>query len=588
MSAPHLSVDDLRRELGDLRDRHPKFADDELFVLFFLIASIAEDEQAAVSAICGGPRDKSVDAVLIDDSARIVFVVQGKYRQKLSKKNEHRADVIGFAQTAAAITGDNTGFESLAKNLAPEVLQRLQDARTRVRKRGYKLHLYYVTLGKCSANHRDEAARVARRAGAVFQVFDGKGVLLQLSDYLDGVAPPVPSLDLEIESGNAVRTTVPFNRFDTRTGIESFVFSMTDTAIAAIFERANTRLFARNVRGFLGSTEINEGMEATLEKEPEYFWYYNNGITIVCDEATIEPVQGRHVLRVTNPQIINGQQTTRTLARLTKKGGRASVLVRVIKIPRSASHDGNSFEKLVTNIVSATNWQNHIFASDLVSNDRRQIQIEREFRKLQYQYLRKRMTKGEARRAAGTRNLELIKKDVLAQAVAACDLDPFIVRQGKENLFEERWYDQVFPNADPNYYLPRYWLMRLVGYEARGYPERAYAKWVVLHFAWQAMAPLIHQRARAEAFRHACERDAPAIVPPLLRALDAVFVGVLRFYRANRGVGPRAKDVSSFFKAPARHKEFERFWHGSRNHSRPAFKKALDGFAKALAQAANT
>ena len=148
MSTPHLSVDDLRRELGDLRDRYPTFADDELFVLFFLIASVAEDEQAAVSAICGGSRDKSVDAALIDDSARIVFIVQGKYRQKLSKKNEHRADVIGFAQTAAALTGDNTGFESLAKNLAPEVLQRLQDARTRVRKRGYKLHLYYVTLGK--------------------------------------------------------------------------------------------------------------------------------------------------------------------------------------------------------------------------------------------------------------------------------------------------------------------------------------------------------------------------------------------------------------------------------------------------------
>lgn len=26
-------------------------------------------------------------------------------------------------------------------------------------------------------------------------------------------------------------------------------------------------------------------MEATLEKEPEFFWYYNNGITIVCDKA---------------------------------------------------------------------------------------------------------------------------------------------------------------------------------------------------------------------------------------------------------------------------------------------------------------
>ena len=49
------------------------------------------------------------------------------------------------------------------------------------------------------------------------------------------------------------------------------------------------------------------------------------------------------------------------------------------------------------------------------------------------------------------------------QVVAACDLDPAIVREGKEGLFSERWYSYVFPNADPNYYLSRYWLMREVG-----------------------------------------------------------------------------------------------------------------------------
>ena len=59
------------------------------------------------------------------------------------------------------------------------------------------------------------------------------------------------------------------------------------------------------------------------------------------------------------------------------------------------------------------------------------------------------MTKGEARRTAGARHLRLIKKEEFAQAVGACDLDPFVVREGKERLFEERLYPQVFPTADP-------------------------------------------------------------------------------------------------------------------------------------------
>jgi hypothetical protein len=357
---------------------------------------------------------------------------------------------------------------------------------------------------------------------------------------------------------------------------------MTDVAVADLFERAGVRLFARNVRGFLGSTEINRGMEATLAREPEYFWYYNNGITIICDEAKQESSRGRNILRVTNPQVINGQQTTRTLAATVKKGPRASVLVRVIRVPRAAGSGGNQFETLVSRIVSATNWQNAIRASDLMSNDRRQIEIERQLRKLSYLYLRKRMTKGEARRAAGARHMRLVKKEELAQAVAGCDLDPSIVREGKERLFEERWYGQIFPSGDPNYYLTRYWLMRTVSYVSRGRPERAYAKWLVLNFLWPWLDPLCRARASAERLRHACERDDAEVVRPLLRSIEPVYREALRFYREKRGTGQRAIDVSTFFQRRNLHKEFARYWRSSRNRSRGVFQRSWGRFAKAL------
>jgi hypothetical protein len=55
-------------------------------------------------------------------------------------------------------------------------------------------------------------------------------------------------------------------------------------------------------------------MRDTLKEKPERFWYYNNGITIVCDRATRIQERGKDRLRIENPQIINGQQTTRVLA----------------------------------------------------------------------------------------------------------------------------------------------------------------------------------------------------------------------------------------------------------------------------------
>jgi hypothetical protein len=69
-----------------------------------------------------------------------------------------------------------------------------------------------------------------------------------------------------------------------------------------------------------------------------------------------------------------------------------------------------------------------------MANDRRQVELERELRKLGYAYLRKRQAKSEARRFIG-QHYTMVTKEELAQAVAACELDPEIVRsEGKEGL----------------------------------------------------------------------------------------------------------------------------------------------------------
>ena len=57
----------------------------------------------------------------------------------------------------------------------------------------------------------------------------------------------------------------------------------------------------------------------------------------------------------------------------------------------------NDYDVLVNSIVRSTNWQNYILPSDLVSNDYIQVLLEKEFRKQGYQYIRKNMSKSEAK-----------------------------------------------------------------------------------------------------------------------------------------------------------------------------------------------
>jgi hypothetical protein len=401
--------------------------------------------------------------------------------------------------------------------------------------------------------------------------------MLLFRDYLDGVAPPIPTLELEMEAGSGVTVNGVSQRFDHRTKIESWVFSMRGDAVAQLCERAGLRLFARNIRGFLGmKTAINEGMVATLKAEPEKFFFYNNGITIVCDEAEKKSSHGKDILQVGNPQIINGQQTTRTLAAFPENAARASVLVKVIRVPRHVDGDGEAFEGLVSRIVAGTNWQNAITQSDLMSNDRRQIELERALRKVGYLYIRKRQSKGEAKRIVGRGQFYVVKKEELAQAVGGCDLDPVIIRLGRENLFSEEYYDQVFPNSDPDYFLPRYRLFREVAWSAKGMRNRVYAKWLVLHFVWSQLSQYLRGHRKSRGFRVLCERQVYDCVGPLSQAIDSVFVEALRYYRKTRGKGELAEDIVTFFKRKGHHTGFADFWNSVRRTRRATFIGCLE------------
>lgn len=579
-SMAQVTANDLRIEVEDIRERYRGLKDDDLFVAWFMKCFVTDTEEEGVASLVGGPKDKSLDAVHIAEAARKVYLIQGKYHQKLSAALEKRNDVLAFADLARCFT-DEEAYRTFRKDLAPGAAGKADDARNRIKTRDYSLQLYFVTTGKCSPVLAREAVNAVRRTkeNADIDFIDGVGVLRLLADYLAGVAPPVPRLEFEIESGKGVVLSGVLQRFDSKTKIESWVVPVNVDQIARMYESAGVRLFARNVRGFLGDTQINRNMQETLEREPEYFWYYNNGVTIVCDSAEQVNRGGTKLIRLINPQVINGQQTTRTLHEAAVKNGTATVLVRVISVPRDTAHDDQRFENLVSRIVGATNWQNAIRPSDLMSNDRRQIEIERNLRKFDYLYLRKRQTKGEAKRQAGVKHRFIITKEELAQVVAACDLDPIVVREGKEQLFEERYYGSVFPTSDSDYYLARYWLGKHVSQQAKGFPERAYAKWVVLHFIWQRLSRLLTRKASKRAF---CTESERGLFPELSRAVDIAYKSTSAYYRTNRGLGDKQADPSVFYKRSGHHAALEEFWQSSTLQHRSRFDKAFTAFARTL------
>lgn len=166
--------------------------------------------------------------------------------------------------------------------------------------------------------------------------------------------------------------------------------------VAALMKSHGEKLLERNIRRYLGlhGNRVNEGIRATLSSNaPENFYFFNNGITLVCDKFTYNALQqGDFQIKVKNLQIVNGGQSCMTILKtaeeLEKNGqalpAQASVLIRLYEL--SSDNDD-----VVLQITHATNSQNPVDLKDLRANDVRQQQLEQSIQNLGYSYRRKRM-----------------------------------------------------------------------------------------------------------------------------------------------------------------------------------------------------
>src|ERR1700728_4633683 len=107
----NVTEQDLKTEISDMRERFPRLQDSDLFVSWFLKCFVTEKEEEAIAALVGGPNDKSLDAIFVDEPAKKVFIVQGKYRHRMDAGTEHRSDVTAFAALAHTFA-DNDAFAS--------------------------------------------------------------------------------------------------------------------------------------------------------------------------------------------------------------------------------------------------------------------------------------------------------------------------------------------------------------------------------------------------------------------------------------------------------------------------------------------
>lgn len=155
----------------------------------------------------------------------------------------------------------------------------------------------------------------------------------------------------------------------------NITFAVRGTTLQTIFRQHKDRLFNWNIRRFLGRKgQVNQGMTTTLDKEPQFFFYYNNGISALCDGFEFDENTKR--LRVSKLQIVNGAQTMGALGAADEsKANQAYVLVKLTALKNAHRETGPAAA-----LIRSNNTQNSLRLPDFRSNDPIQLWLEQAFK----------------------------------------------------------------------------------------------------------------------------------------------------------------------------------------------------------------
>lgn len=410
----------------DLKDYHA-------FIYWFINNLYGSTQETISKSICDGTNDKGIDACLINDLERTVTLIQSKYSKDGDARIQNESEVKLFSAVDSYFSSPDS-FEAAISGGNSRTKELLRNAFHRYYNLGYTVESIFITTHKRN-NRIDEMLRTTLKQSYIkkLRIFYFDNIIAFYKDSERNFLPFSPPYDLRYKGEGSLYK-------DGKTRAWVFNVGADELKSFAMHYDRNV-LFRKNVRNFLDRSETNIRITDTLKNENDSsnFWFYNNGITILCRDATNDG-DNKHI-RLDDPQVINGCQTITSIKNYSGDT-KADTLVRVI-----ASDDND----LMDRIVFYQNSSNPVKKRDLKSNDTVQVRLHREFLKRGWYY---EIKTGEDYRTVTNLNLSIkshcfpnpINNVALARSIVAIKFNPALAYGQGENYFFGEMYEDIFTN----------------------------------------------------------------------------------------------------------------------------------------------
>lgn len=399
-----------------------------------------------------GAKDYGIDACFID--ANTLYIIQGKYRTEHNYTNAYN-----FLDRIKDFF-DLTDAKQLRKVLIPVYNAVYSDEINQIK-------IYYLTNNDLTFesggySYEDKCLELESYISAKIN----KEVSLKIygtekfSTIKTGILLELPS---EVKTATAL--LVLENYFENRDKT-SIVAEIALKNLANLVHNHRQYIFFSNIRDYKGLNAINKKIQETYEKHPKDFWYFNNGITLVCREYTLK----NSSVTVIAPQIVNGCQTATTIYESwcrqdkdERKNNQGTILIKIIKDPK---------EEKRKDITRYTNSQTAVTGKDFFALEGFHKELQNNFNDFGYFYeIQTNSAKNKTKSYAGNRRYSHLfdKKFKKSNSFTAKEITQIFVaaileRPGKAKNIGDfmpggSQYDLVYNQntpTDPRFYILPY------------------------------------------------------------------------------------------------------------------------------------
>lgn len=337
--------------------------DGQRFIAWYLRNIHLRDMVEAKDDVTDGTDDKQIDAIVIDDEKNSIFILQGKFIGGDKIDAEPLREVLSsWIQLRNLVRLQEVGNAKLKRKLS-DVSRALED--------DYEIAFELITTGKPTIAAQNDLATFQQQLAELSEKDDLVcSVSIVDSDEIRR------RYDLALEKENPLINHI----IDLSAG--HFMYenlANTQVAIGALPLKEcikipgikNGTLFQKNVRQSLGlSNTVNKGIRQTIygDKHKDFF-FFHNGITAICNKMEKKDAQ----LKLNGLSVVNGCQSLNTILSCSEKVKELEdtyVLFRFYEIPQRDRADRISIN---------TNSQSAVKPRDLRSNDKRVLNIKKQF-----------------------------------------------------------------------------------------------------------------------------------------------------------------------------------------------------------------